>query len=697
MGATGVENGRDGGFEHDMHGAHAVKLNGRTYHFFPTATNSTTEPSGGLSYFTFDAQAAMILHANSEPGTNGIGTERVNDILLLQLFAEMMQHNPLCQELEQIGRHVVTTTDRNLLADINASMTYFEVAQITDDSPTGNRCIRIKLRGSASTSTIQMTSGFLEPVSYPLFFPYGEKGWSADIKDSLTFMSYLASRILMPEYNADGTPFTCPSLKDPNIRIHCNRFQAAARLKQVYLVDMVSRAIDYRLKWNTNNQDVIFGGENHKWINRDLHIQETAVEDDSRKTFLPSSFHGGKRHLKKLASNALAVVSEMGNPTVFVTLTCNPNWPEIAEKLLQGQTAFDREDIVCQVFKQKLDKILKNIRSGKYFGPHTVAYIIRVIEYQHRGMPHAHIVLKLNNVPTVSDSGEDATAQWIDEIISARMPPTLHGRSSEEDIRYRLFVETHMIHKCSIAANGCKDSPTCKCKRGYEDTAIQDKTTFDERGFPVYRRDFECDLDVVPHNRSLILDWDGHANTEYAGNTQCVLYLYKYLYKGAKKVKLRLTNAEDVQDDDEVTLYLRGRFLCAMDAMWRTLGYQTYPASVPAVQTITVKMPEMVQHLLRDRKSSDMLVYFNRPMQLMHLKYTELFATYIVTEKLSRRFHHEDMNDLNGYYIISIPLLRRDLYLQRRTDTGTTIIRMEMLYVTAGKVFPCLNSSIYST
>jgi hypothetical protein len=180
------------------------------------------------------------------------------------------------------------------------------------------------------------------------------------------------------------------------------------------------------------------------------------------------------------------------------------------------------------------------------------------------------------------------------------------------------------------------------------------------------------------------LDWDGHANVEYAGNTQCVLYLYKYLYKGAKKVKLRLTNAEDVQDDDEVTLYLRGRFLCAMDAMWRTLGYQTYPASFPAVQTIVVKMPEMVQHLLMDRKSCDMIVYFNRPPQLRHLKYTELFGMYIVTEKLSRRFRHDDMNDLNGYFIITIPLLRRDVYLQRRTDSTTTIIRMGMLYITSG-------------
>ena len=684
MGATGVDNGKGGGFEHDMHGNHAVKLNGRTYHFFPTTTSSTTEPSGGLSYFMFDAQAAMMAHANSAPGNNGIGNERIDNERLMQIYTELQQKNYLCQELQQIGEHAhAAENTRTLLADINQSITYFEVALIKDDSATGNRCLRVKLRGATETSNIQLTSGFLEPVSYPIFFPHGEMGWSAELRKTIEFMPYLCSRILMPEYNEDGSPFTCPSKKNPTIRIHCNRFQAAARLKQVYLVDMVSRAIDFRLRWNSNNQTKIFGGELQLRYNADLHITEP-VDECERRTFLPSSFHGGRRHLKKLASNALAIVSELGNPSLFITLTCNPNWPEIQELLLEGQTAFDREDLVCQVFKNKLDKVLEKIRNGSYFGPHTIAYIMRVIEYQHRGMPHCHIVVKLRDVPTIQSNGLTAVSNWIDENISARMPPTLHGNSTPDEIKYRLYVETHMIHKCSIAPNGCKDSTTCKCKRGYEDTSIETVTRFDEKGFPIYKRDFLCDLDVVPHNKFLLLDWNGHCNVEYAGNSQCVLYLYKYLYKGAKKVKLRLTNAEDVSDNDEITLYLRGRFLCAMDAMWRTLGYQTYPASNPSVQTISVKMPEMVQFLLHDKKSCDMLIYFNRPTQLRHLKYTELFKSYTVTNKLSSRFVNEDENNLMGYFIINITGLQT-LYLQSRSDrTKPSIIRMEMLYVTSG-------------
>ena len=70
---------------------------------------------------------------------------------------------------------------------------------------------------------------------------------------------------------------------------------------------------------------------------------------DEKSTFLPSSVHGSPRHLKELSDNGLSIVSELGSADVFITLTCNPNWPEIHEKLLPHQTAFDRPDIVTQV------------------------------------------------------------------------------------------------------------------------------------------------------------------------------------------------------------------------------------------------------------------------------------------------------------------------------------------------------------
>jgi hypothetical protein len=165
------------------------------------------------------------------------------------------------------------------------------------------------------------------------------------------------------------------------------------------------------LDWQRRNKSLIFGIPRSLDSNRKKDDDDAdGDEGDSDRTFLSSNFHGSHRHLKKLAQEGLCVISEYGNPTLFITVTCNHQWPEIQERLLPGQTAFDRPDIVDQVFHQRLQAFLANIRKGVYFGGHVdengkfvkgnheVIYLMHVIEYQHRGLPHAHIVVKLSNL-----------------------------------------------------------------------------------------------------------------------------------------------------------------------------------------------------------------------------------------------------------------------------------------------------------
>jgi len=80
-----------------------------------------------------------------------------------------------------------------------------------------------------------------------------------------------------------------------------------------------------------------------------------------------------------LAKNALILVSEFGCPHVFLTLTCNPKWPEIMSQLLDGQTAFDRPEVTAAVFKSRLDLMKMNIRNGKYFDGRELIYTFHVI------------------------------------------------------------------------------------------------------------------------------------------------------------------------------------------------------------------------------------------------------------------------------------------------------------------------------
>jgi hypothetical protein len=107
-------------------------------------------------------------------------------------------------------------------------------------------------------------------------------------------------------------------------------------------------------------------------------------------------------------------------------------------------------------------------------------------------------------------------------------------------------------------------------------------------------------LKVVPHNREVLLDWDGHINVEYAGTSYTVLYLYKYLFKGNRKVKATFQELSESQKVDEFFMYLRGRYICSMESTWKFFHFQTYPATKPSVSKITVKLPSHVDNLLND-------------------------------------------------------------------------------------------------
>jgi hypothetical protein len=120
------------------------------------------------------------------------------------------------------------------------------------------------------------------------------------------------------------------------------------------MVDQVSRAIDSMLMWQRRNQGNLFGvritpdeRNQENYIHEHLQEPLNTKEDDT--VFLSSAVHGSARHLRKLANEALTIVSEKDKPTLFITPTCNPKWPEIQAMLLPGQTAFDRPDICDMV------------------------------------------------------------------------------------------------------------------------------------------------------------------------------------------------------------------------------------------------------------------------------------------------------------------------------------------------------------
>ena len=224
------------------------------------------------------------------------------------------------------------------------------------------------------------------------------------------------------------------------------------------------------------------------------------------RVYLPASFPRSPRMQRKLIADGLAIVRRYGKPTYFLTVTCNPNWPEIRyHPGMNGQNASDRPDVTCRVFHQKLKKILNTLRQG-LLGKKI--YLLHVVEFQKRGLPHAHLALRVDPQPLTTDK--------IDEVISAEVPPE---SEDSDDQRYYDLVLRHMIHHHTHA---CLDENK-HCRKNFPKPLVE-RTYIDDRGYVHYRRRSAEDQWVVPHNRHLLLLLESHFNVEVSCTVNCLLH-----------------------------------------------------------------------------------------------------------------------------------------------------------------------------
>jgi hypothetical protein len=146
----------------------------------------------------------------------------------------------------------------------------------------------------------------------------------------------------------------------------------------------------------------------------------------------------------------------------------------------------------------------------------------------------------------------------------------------------------------------------------------------------------------------------------------------------------------DGNDVNEFKAFLLARYLCSMDAMWRIFGYCTYPASSPPVRIIKVKTPDMVESLLLNGQTSDMLLYFRRPELLRHLTYVQMYTQYVATSSLPKRFAGKVHLTGIEYFELCLPEIPavKKRYICRRAPTNKpAITRIAMLYPQAGEAF----------
>ena len=290
--------------------------------------------------------------------------------------------------------------------------------------------------------------------------------------------------------------------------------------------------------------------------------------------------------MKARFQDAMALVQSMGKPNLFITVTCNPEWPEIKENLLPGQSAQDRPDLTARIFNARLKKICDELFKQGIFGKPLGR--THVIEFQKRGLPHAHILLILhpNDIPQ--------TTQDIDQLVKAELPedPLL------EPLLYK-SVSRHMIHgPCGPYNPNAPCMVNGVCSKKFPKPFCEE-TVINENSYPQYRRrpgqavtirrgNSDLLIDnrwVVPYNPYLSAKYQCHINVEICAEISAVKYLYKYVYKGHDKIVL------DVGESfDEVNRFRDSRWIAAPEACWRIFSFKL-SATYPSVNRLDIHLP----------------------------------------------------------------------------------------------------------
>jgi len=223
------------------------------------------------------------------------------------------------------------------------------------------------------------------------------------------------------------------------------------------------------------------------------------------------------------------------------------------------------------VFKIKLKELINDIHKKHILGC-TIAEIY-VIEFQKRGLLHAHILIFF------AKDYKPHTVKDVDCMINAKLPnPEINK------LAHKTVARCMMHGPCGATFPNAPCMEEGKCKKQYP-RKFQFETVTNVNGYPIYqRRDMGCtllvhgvELDnhwVVPHNVYLSTKYDTHINIEVCNNIRVVNYLFKYIYKGHDRATIEISCQNDnategnVVEIDEIKKYLDCRYVSTLEATW---------------------------------------------------------------------------------------------------------------------------------
>ena len=317
--------------------------------------------------------------------------------------------------------------------------------------------------GNPNLQIINNNSSIYDRLFFVLLFPDGGRGWHPQMKcrdgnKKLTLHKY-NKYMLQERANSKYT------------------IMKGDRLMQQYAVMSFARDQSQKLQYHRHKVNKKRQA-NYRDLGQNVNNNSSSGRDHGKKVALSSSFYGSVRWYRKKNLESLAIFRQRRKPDLFITITCDPNHQDILKALPKHQKPQDRPDIVARVFKQHLEELTEMLIAGVP-GWETAKALIEVVEFQKRGLPHAHILVTLNRDHSI-------TEEEIDKYCVAEIPEV----NNESDYELWRQVTSKMIHgpcgEFNIKAPCCQND-NHRCEKRYP-MKYQTRSYFDSTGTAIYKR-----------------------------------------------------------------------------------------------------------------------------------------------------------------------------------------------------------------
>jgi hypothetical protein len=287
-------------------------------------------PEHGLHWFLFD----------SKDEQDAAGSNQSIPTSVVSAFRDALTvHNPYYRHLAQFRAFA---PDKPAFLELKNHTADGEIGAVMHTTTSAinveKRAVYVYRNADTKPTPISILSPQYEPLQYPLLFFSGDEGWHPDNSKKYTQLQWYRSRLLQ--------------------QAEC--FNTFSRLLCEYICDMYShvedQCLDY-IRWAKNKQmaDEQFCQQNLPAEADDGHTHE---DDIVKPIELPASFLGSWRNKRDNIADALALARRCGRPSFFLTVTANPNWPEVVSQLSPGEQVSDRPELICHVFHARLKALL---------------------------------------------------------------------------------------------------------------------------------------------------------------------------------------------------------------------------------------------------------------------------------------------------------------------------------------------------